>query len=114
MTNDITEFLTTRRATITPAPAGLPTYGKRRVPGGRLRLDDRRSWEGGSASSIRRPPAGILLIELAIAFVLRHPAVTAAIIGHAQWSTASPSSRQPTSPSPRACSTGSMRSWRPA
>jgi aryl-alcohol dehydrogenase-like predicted oxidoreductase len=31
--------------------------------------------------------AGISLIEMAIAFVLRHPAVTAAIIGHGPWST---------------------------
>lgn len=33
MTNDIAEFLTSRRARITPEQAGLPTYGKRRVPG---------------------------------------------------------------------------------
>jgi transcriptional regulator with XRE-family HTH domain len=32
-TNDIAEFLTSRRARITPEQAGLPTYGKRRVPG---------------------------------------------------------------------------------
>ena len=31
--NDIAEFLTTRRAKITPEQAGLPSYGKRRVPG---------------------------------------------------------------------------------
>ena len=31
--NDIAEFLTTRRARITPGQAGLPAYGKRRVPG---------------------------------------------------------------------------------
>jgi hypothetical protein len=33
MTNDIAEFLASRRARITPERAGLPTYGKRRVPG---------------------------------------------------------------------------------
>jgi len=33
MTNDIAELLTSRRARITPEQAGLPTYGKRRVPG---------------------------------------------------------------------------------
>jgi hypothetical protein len=32
-TNEIAEFLTSRRARITPEQAGLPTYGKRRVPG---------------------------------------------------------------------------------
>ena len=31
--NDIAEFLTTRRAKITPEQAGLPSYGQRRVPG---------------------------------------------------------------------------------
>ena len=31
--NDIAEFLTSRRAKITPEQAGLPTYGTRRVPG---------------------------------------------------------------------------------
>jgi hypothetical protein len=30
-TNDIAEFLTSRRARITPEQAGLPTYGKRRL-----------------------------------------------------------------------------------
>lgn len=32
-TNDIAEFLATRRARISPGQAGLPSYGKRRVPG---------------------------------------------------------------------------------
>jgi hypothetical protein len=32
-TNDFAEFLISRRAKITPEHAGLPTYGKRRVPG---------------------------------------------------------------------------------
>jgi hypothetical protein len=32
-TNDVVEFLATRRAKITPEQAGLPSYGKRRVPG---------------------------------------------------------------------------------
>src|SRR5947199_357584 len=31
--NDIREFLTSRRARITPEQVGLPTYGSRRVPG---------------------------------------------------------------------------------
>jgi len=32
-TNDIAEFLTSRRAKVTPEQVGLPTYGPRRVPG---------------------------------------------------------------------------------
>ena len=31
--SEIAEFLTSRRARITPDRAGLPSYGKRRVPG---------------------------------------------------------------------------------
>jgi hypothetical protein len=41
---DIAEFLTTRRARITPEQAGLPTYGKRRVPG--LRREEVASLAG--------------------------------------------------------------------
>jgi transcriptional regulator with XRE-family HTH domain len=41
---DIAEFLTTRRAKITPEQAGLPTYGKRRVPG--LRREEVASLAG--------------------------------------------------------------------
>jgi hypothetical protein len=44
MTNDIAEFLTSRRARITPEQAGLPTYGKRRVPG--LRREEVASLAG--------------------------------------------------------------------
>jgi transcriptional regulator with XRE-family HTH domain len=32
-TEEIREFLTSRRARVTPERAGLPTYGSRRVPG---------------------------------------------------------------------------------
>ena len=42
--NDIAEFLTTRRAKITPEQAGLPSYGKRRVPG--LRREEVASLAG--------------------------------------------------------------------
>jgi hypothetical protein len=31
--SDVREFLTSRRARITPEQAGLPAYGTRRVPG---------------------------------------------------------------------------------
>jgi hypothetical protein len=39
-TNESSEFLTSRRAKVTPAQAGLPSYGKRRVPG--LRREESR------------------------------------------------------------------------
>ena len=58
--------------------------------------------------------AGISLIELAIAFVLRHPAITAAIIGPRTMEHLEPSSRQPTSSCPATCWTASTRSSRPA
>jgi hypothetical protein len=32
-TNDIAEFLASRRAKVTPEQVGLPSYGPRRVPG---------------------------------------------------------------------------------
>jgi hypothetical protein len=32
-TNDISDFLTSRRAKVTPEQAWLPSYGRRRVPG---------------------------------------------------------------------------------
>jgi hypothetical protein len=42
--HDIAEFLTIRRAKITPEQAGLPTYGKRRMPG--LRREEVASLAG--------------------------------------------------------------------
>jgi hypothetical protein len=39
-TNDIAEFLASRRAKVTPEQVGLPSYGPRRVPG--LRRDRER------------------------------------------------------------------------
>jgi hypothetical protein len=45
--NDIAEFLATRRARITPEQVGLPSYGKRRVPG--LRREEVASLAGVSA-----------------------------------------------------------------
>ena len=42
--SDIAEFLTTRRARITPEQAGLPTYGQRRVKG--LRREEVASLAG--------------------------------------------------------------------
>jgi transcriptional regulator with XRE-family HTH domain len=53
---DIAEFLATRRARITPEQAGLPSYGKRRVPG--LRREEVASLAGVSADYYRRLERG--------------------------------------------------------
>jgi transcriptional regulator with XRE-family HTH domain len=55
-TNDIAEFLTTRRARITPEQAGLPSYGKRRVPG--LRREEVASLAGMSVEYYKRLERG--------------------------------------------------------
>jgi transcriptional regulator with XRE-family HTH domain len=54
--NDIAEFLVSRRAKITPELAGLPSYGKRRVPG--LRREEVASLAGVSADYYRRLERG--------------------------------------------------------
>jgi hypothetical protein len=54
--NDIAEFLATRRAKITPEQAGLPSYGRRRVPG--LRREEVASLAGVSADYYRRMERG--------------------------------------------------------
>jgi transcriptional regulator with XRE-family HTH domain len=54
--NDIAEFLTTRRARVTPEQAGLPTYGVRRVPG--LRREEVASLAGVSVEYYRRLERG--------------------------------------------------------
>jgi transcriptional regulator with XRE-family HTH domain len=54
--SDIAEFLTTRRAKITPDQAGLPSYGKRRVPG--LRREEVASLAGVSVEYYRRLERG--------------------------------------------------------
>src|SRR3954471_15960206 len=56
--NDIAEFLTTRRAKITPEQAGLPNYGKRRVPG--LRREEVASLAGMSVEYYKRLERGNL------------------------------------------------------
>ena len=53
---DIAEFLASRRAKITPEQAGLPSYGKRRVPG--LRREEVASLAGVSADYYRRLERG--------------------------------------------------------
>jgi transcriptional regulator with XRE-family HTH domain len=55
-TNDIAEFLASRRARITPEQAGLPTYGHRRVPG--LRREEVASLAGVSIDYYRRLERG--------------------------------------------------------
>jgi transcriptional regulator with XRE-family HTH domain len=54
--NDIAEFLATRRAKITPEQAGLPSFGKRRVPG--LRREEVASLAGVSVDYYRRLERG--------------------------------------------------------
>jgi transcriptional regulator with XRE-family HTH domain len=54
--NDIAEFLATRRARITPEQAGLPSYGKRRVPG--LRREEVASLAGVSVEYYKRLERG--------------------------------------------------------
>jgi transcriptional regulator with XRE-family HTH domain len=54
--NDIAEFLTTRRANITPEQAGLLSYGKRRVPG--LRREEVASLAGMSVEYYKRLERG--------------------------------------------------------
>jgi transcriptional regulator with XRE-family HTH domain len=56
MTNDIGEFLTSRRARITPQQVGLPTYGRRRVPG--LRREEVASLAGVSIDYYKRLERG--------------------------------------------------------
>jgi transcriptional regulator with XRE-family HTH domain len=56
--NDIAEFLTTRRARITPEQAGLPSYGQRRVPG--LRREEVASLAGVSVEYYKRLERGNL------------------------------------------------------
>jgi transcriptional regulator with XRE-family HTH domain len=55
-TNDFAEFLSSRRARITPEQAALPTYGKRRVPG--LRREEVASLAGVSIDYYRRLERG--------------------------------------------------------
>lgn len=54
--NDLAEFLTSRRANVTPEQAGLPTYGARRVPG--LRREEVASLAGVSIDYYRRLERG--------------------------------------------------------
>jgi transcriptional regulator with XRE-family HTH domain len=56
--NDVTEFLSSRRARITPEQAGLPTYGARRVPG--LRREEVASLAGVSVEYYKRLERGNL------------------------------------------------------
>lgn len=53
---DIAEFLTTRRAKVTPDQVGLPTYGPRRVPG--LRREEVASLAGVSVDYYKRLERG--------------------------------------------------------
>ena len=54
--DDIAEFLTSRRAKVTPEQVGLPSYGKRRVAG--LRREEVASLAGVSVDYYRRLERG--------------------------------------------------------
>ncbi len=54
--NDIAEFLASRRARITPEQAGLPSYGQRRVPG--LRREEVAALAGMGIDYYRRLERG--------------------------------------------------------
>jgi transcriptional regulator with XRE-family HTH domain len=56
MTHDIAEFLTSRRAKVTPEQVGLATYGARRVPG--LRREEVASLAGVSVEYYKRLERG--------------------------------------------------------
>ena len=56
LTNEIAEFLTSRRAKVTPDQVGLPTYGPRRVPG--LRREEVASLAGVSVEYYKRLERG--------------------------------------------------------
>jgi transcriptional regulator with XRE-family HTH domain len=56
--NDVTEFLSSRRARISPEQAGLPSYGTRRVPG--LRREEVASLAGVSVEYYKRLERGNL------------------------------------------------------
>jgi transcriptional regulator with XRE-family HTH domain len=57
-TSDVAEFLTSRRARVTPEEAGLPSHGKRRVPG--LRREEVASLAGVSVEYYKRLERGNL------------------------------------------------------
>jgi transcriptional regulator with XRE-family HTH domain len=54
--NELSQFLTSRRARVTPEQAGLPTYGQRRVPG--LRREEVASLAGVSVEYYKRLERG--------------------------------------------------------
>ncbi|MGZ4179470.1 MAG: helix-turn-helix transcriptional regulator [Solirubrobacteraceae bacterium] len=54
--SELSQFLTSRRARVTPEQAGLPTYGQRRVPG--LRREEVASLAGVSVEYYRRLERG--------------------------------------------------------
>jgi len=55
-TSELAEFLTTRRAKVTPEQVGLPSYGARRVPG--LRREEVATLAGVSVEYYRRLERG--------------------------------------------------------
>ena len=55
-TNELSQFLASRRAKVTPEQAGLPNYGRRQVPG--LRREEVASLAGVSVEYYKRLERG--------------------------------------------------------
>ena len=77
-------------------------------------LVNQRKLDAAEALGQLAEEAGLSLIEMAIAFVLNHPAVTSAIIGPRTMEQLESQLPRPTSTSPPTCWTASTRSSHPA
>ena len=94
--------LTSRRSALIPQRYDLS------IPANQAKLD------AADALGQLADETGISLIHMALAFVIRHPAVTAAIIGPRTMEQLESQIGAATSSSTTTCSTGSTRSSRPA
>ena len=95
--NDIAEFLTTRRARVTPEQAGLPSYGRRRVQG--LRREEVASLAGVRVEYYKRLERGnvsgaseLVLEGLARALQLDHQVL--AFLCLREWNAAGQQTRR--------------------
>ena len=100
-----------------PARPGAAADPPRRADAGALRPVHGREPAQAAARRRRWPgwprAPGLTLVDLAVAFVLNHPAVTSAIIGPRTMEQLDRSSARPTSTCPPTCSTRSTPSSRP-
>ena len=118
--NELSQFLTSRRAKVTPEQAGLPSYGQRRVPG--LRREEVASLAGVSVEYYKRLERGNATgasdaVLDALADALR---LDDAERAHLSTSPAPPArsahgadAARPSSASGRSCSASSTASTRP-